>query len=312
MNKPPLPGQTVKQALRARAQDRLHRFTLADGKIRGAIVKAAQMVNEMRVAHQLGILETLILGQAYMGAGLMAMDLKGDHYLRLQVSCSGPVQGLNVEANAYGEVRGHLKQVPIPIDKPMQSFDTSPFFGAGFLSVTKTLEDAKQPFTGQVMLESGNLARDLAAYYLQSEQIPTAFHLSIKFDTQGEVTGAGGLFLQIMPGASEAQCEKIDTLVKALPSLGEAFAENQMVPDLVRSAFNRLSPRLLSEQRVEFFCRCTDKAIERMFLMLPQADLTDLAHNGPFPAEVRCHNCNTCYAFSKSQLQQFLATKKTE
>jgi len=192
-------GDTLKEKLLASAKDRLHKFMLAEGAIRGAIMNGTRMVNEMRTNHELGILETLVLGRAYLGAVLMAADLKSDDRISIKFDCSGPIKGLVVEANAFGEVRGFLKQVPIPLDKPMESFSLSPLFGAGFLSVTKYLEDAKQPFTGQVMLEYGNIAKDLANYYLTSEQVPTAFNLSIKFDTQGRVTGAGGLFLQALP-----------------------------------------------------------------------------------------------------------------
>jgi molecular chaperone Hsp33 len=91
-----------------------------------------------------------------------------------------------VEANAAGEVRGFLKNVPIPIEKTVgRTSILSPFFGAGFLSVTRTLADAKQPFTGRVMMAHGSLAKDLAHYYLTSEQIPTSFSLSVNFDSQG-------------------------------------------------------------------------------------------------------------------------------
>jgi len=192
-------GDTLREKLLASAKDRLHKFLLADGAIRGAIMNGTRMVNEMRANHGLGILETLVLGRAYLGAGLMAADLKGNDRISIKFDCSGPIKGLVAEANAFGEVRGFLKQVPIPIDNPMESFSLSPFFGAGFLSVTKYLEDAKQPFTGQVILKYGNIAKDLANYYLASEQVPTAFNLSIKFDTEGHVTGAGGLFLQALP-----------------------------------------------------------------------------------------------------------------
>ena len=72
------------------------------------------MVNEMRANHELGILETLVLGHAYIAAGLMSASLKGNDRLSLQVDCSGPIKGLVAETNAFGEVRGYLKQVPHP------------------------------------------------------------------------------------------------------------------------------------------------------------------------------------------------------
>ena len=152
MKKRKLYGNTLKEQLIASRRDRLHNFTLAGATIRGVIVHATRMINEMRWNHDLGILETLALGHAYLGGVLMSAGLKGSDCLAINVDCSGPIKGLSVEANAYGEVRGYLKQVPIPVAKPLKSFDLAPFFGAGFLSVTKILENSKHPFVGKVML----------------------------------------------------------------------------------------------------------------------------------------------------------------
>jgi len=169
MKKKKLFGETLKERLLAGARDRLHNFMLADEMIRGVIMNGTRMVNEMRANHALGILETLVLGRAYLGVSLMSANLKGNDRVAVKIECSGPIKGLTVEANAFGEVRGYLSKIPIPIDKPMEDFNLSPFFGAGILSVTKHLQDAKQPFTGQVILKYGNIAKDLAYYYLTSE-----------------------------------------------------------------------------------------------------------------------------------------------
>jgi molecular chaperone Hsp33 len=113
-------GESLKERLLASAKDRLYNFLLADGAIRGAILNGTRMINEMRANHELGILETLVLGRAYLAAGLISANLKGADSTSLKIECSGPIRGLSVEANAFGEVRGFLKNVPIPIDKPMQ------------------------------------------------------------------------------------------------------------------------------------------------------------------------------------------------
>ena len=295
-------GTTKKEQHLASARDRVHRFFLAGGQVRGAILHGTRMVNEMRANHDLGILETLVLGHAYLGAGLLTANLKGSDRIALKIECSGPIKGLEVESNAFGEVRGHLKQVPIPIEKPPESFNLSPFFSAGFIRVTRFLEDAKQPFTGQVEMHYGSIARDLAWYYLMSEQIPTAFNLSVKFDTEGHVTGAGGLFLQAMPEADEAILADLENLVAGLPSIGERFAADVSAPDFVREAFNSHQPEFLADYRVEFMCHCKRDKIENMLMMLPVTDLKDIRDNGPFPLEIKCHHCNTDYLFDKDEL----------
>jgi molecular chaperone Hsp33 len=302
-------GIPLKEQYLARARDRLHNFLLAGGAVRGAVLNGTCMVNEMRANHELGILETVVLGRAYLGIALMAAGLKGNDRVGMQINCSGPVKGLSVEANAYGEVRGYLKRVPIPIDRPLEDFNLSRFFGAGFLSVTRTLQDAKQPFTGQVELLHGNIAQDLAHYYMTSEQIPTAFNLSIQFDKLGEVAGAGGLFLQAMPHAAESLTAELEHRVLGFPSLGEVVAAGKDPVELVRSVFESYSPKWLSSLRVEFMCHCNRERLRNLLTLLPIHDLRDLRDNGPFPMEMRCHNCSTSYTFSREEIEAIYGSR---
>jgi len=290
-------------------KDRLHRFLMADDTIRGAVVNGSQMVRKMRRVHELGILETLVLGHAYMGACLMSAGLKGQDRLCLQVDCSGPIKGLQVEANAAGEVRGYLKNTPIPIEKPLERFDLSPFFGAGFLSVTRTLAGAKRPFTGKVMMAHGSLAKDLAYYHYTSEQIPTAFSLSVKFDNDGRVAGAGGLFLQSMPGADDEMMKAIEGLVVKLPSIGTVLSEGEAPEALVNKYFSGYDPQFIDRRPVGFTCHCNRDQIRNLLTMLPIDELTDIQKDGPFPVNVRCHHCNTRYAFEKVHIDRIVAAR---
>jgi molecular chaperone Hsp33 len=303
MDKKKIYGSTLKEQLIASTRDKRYNFIMADGNIRGVLVHGTRMVNEMRWNHGLGVLETLVLGHAYLAAALMSADLKGNDRLALGVDCSGPIKGLHVESNAFGEVRGYLKQVPIPMDRPLESFNLSPFFGAGFISVTKYLENAKSPFVGKVMMEYGALAKDLALYHLKSEQRPTSFSLSIAFDPDGEVQGAGGMFLQALPGAEEGTLACLENLVQSLPSLGRVVQEEGFPEQWLARTFEELTPRLLDQRGIEFMCHCNRTQIRKMLGMLPAADLADMADNGPFPVEIRCHHCNTTYAFDQPELQ---------
>lgn len=297
-------GDDLKAQLKAASNDRIYSFILAGGKIRGAFVNGTRMIREMRANHELGILETLVLGHAYLGCSLLTANLKGEDRVAIGIECSGPVKGLSVEANACGEVRGYLLRNPIPVDAPLEDFNLSPFFGAGFFTVTKYLEDAKKPFSGQVVLQHGNIAQDLAYYFLTSEQTPTAFDLSVKFDGDGEVKGAGGLFLQVMPGADEDMIEKIEELVKNIPSIGEQMAIGEEPNRLIESWFADYSPQNLADERVEFFCRCSKDAMARYMTMLPEKDLGEMLENGPFPVRISCHNCSTAYDFSRDDMEK--------
>ncbi|MDM8518252.1 Hsp33 family molecular chaperone HslO [Desulfobacterales bacterium HSG16] len=300
----------MKAGLKAGAKDRLQRFLIADGTVRGAVLYSTKMVREMRANHSLGILETLVLGHAYMAAALMTASLKGNDRISLQIDCSGTVKGLVVESNAFGEVRGYLKNTMIPIDKPLENFNLSPFFGAGFLSVTKYLEDAKQPFTGKIPLYHGSIARDLTRYFLDSEQLPTAFHLSIKFDTDGHVIGAGALFLQAMPDADETLAADLENIVGKMPSLGTVFSdETKDAKQVVSENFSRFQFKWVGDYRVEFMCHCNEEKIKAMLMMLPVEDLKDLSENGPFPVKILCHHCNTSYQFDEASVKKIFGIR---
>ena len=295
----------VKAQLKAAANDRLHRFMMADGMIRGAVVNGTRMVKEMQANHELGGLETLVLGQAYIAAALLTANLKSKDRISIHIQCSGPVKGLDVESNVFGEVRGCLKNNVFPLEDLSADAGISALFGAGFLTVTKYLEDAGKPYSGQVMMEFGTLAQDLANYFLQSEQTPTAFNLSVHFDSKGMMTGAGGLFLQAMPGAGDTVIAEVESVVSGLPSLGEAFADGAGVQKLIMGHFENMMPIFLGNHRVEFFCRCTEDRMRGYLSRLPAKDIDDILENGPFPLEIRCHNCNTTYEFNRSDVLEF-------
>lgn len=303
MKKASLPGDTLKQQLKDRARDRVHTFLMADDTVKCAFINGTRMVREMRANFRYGILETLVAGHAYLAGGLLSTTLKGHDRLNLRVDCSGPIKGLTVETNSRGEVRGYLKQTPIPITQPLKDFNLSPFYGSGFLTLTKIQEGLKQPYTGQVMLQYGSLAKDLAHYYFTSEQTPTVFVLSIQFDRLGEVRGAGGLFLQAMPGATDSLIDQLETIVERFPSPGKLMADLESPEMVIHSEFKPFTPRYLAHERVEFFCPCSEEKIGAYMAMLPMDDLRDMAENGPFPIETRCHNCNTLYQYSRETIR---------
>jgi molecular chaperone Hsp33 len=302
-------GESLKEQLIAAQKDRLFRFVLADGTCRGALLHGTRMVNEMQANHQLGPLETLVLGHGYIAGGLMAAGLKGDDRLSIQIKCSGPIKGLVVEANAFGEVRGYLKQVPIPIEKTMETANLSSLWGAGFLTVTRHLRDAKQPFTSQVPLVYSEVALNLANYFLTSEQIPTSFSLSLQFDKKNLVLGAGGLLLQALPGAEPVTITQLEARVRDLPSLGRRFAQGQAPGDFINESFQKFHPNIIGDYRIEFMCHCNEERIRNMLMMLPIADLKDMADNGPFPIEVLCHNCGTPYLLDQDLIRSLYAQR---
>jgi molecular chaperone Hsp33 len=300
-----------KDRIRTASEDQLLHFILEGGTVKGVLCHGTGMIREMRTTHGLGLLETLVLGHAYMGAGMMASGLKSSSdRLLLQIDCSGPIKGVTVESSAGGAVRGYLKQTPIPVAQELADFNLSGFFGAGFLKVTRHLEGAKHPFEGQTLLAYGNVAQDLAYYYKVSEQIPTAFNLSIQFDNAGEVTGAGAMMLQMMPGAGDGVADQLESAIAAAPSLGAYFSGGGNPETMVTDLFRGQSPKVLRRGRLEFYCPCDKDRLRRVLLLLPMTDLKDLRDNGPHPVELRCHNCNSRYAFESHEIHEMVGQRE--
>lgn len=283
--------------------DRREVFLLNNGSVRAVAIQATHMINQMRANFNLGVLETLALGHGYLAGALLASTVKGNDRVQLSIECGGPIKGIYVEAWAVGAVRGYLKQVPIPVETPLESFDLSPFFGPGFLTVTKLLEGNKQPFTGRVMLQHGRIAKDLAEYFMISEQTPTTVVLSIQFDKQGVVVGAGGLFLQKLPGTNDEGLEQVESICSDMPSIGSFLAQGKDMKTYVQETFASVKPEYLSHEQLGFSCPCDRARFAGFLSALPDNEKADILSDGPFPLELSCLNCGTDYTFSKDELE---------
>lgn len=276
---------------------------LADGQLRLTGLSGTTMVNQMRANFSLGLLETYVLGQAYVAAGLMASSVKGNDRIQLNVECGGPIGGIYVESWACGAVRGFIKNNPIPLEKPFEGNDLSLLYGPGFISVTKLLEGSKTPFTGQTMMQYGDLAKDLALYYNESEQTPTMFSLGLNFDGKGRLFGAGGLFIQAMPGCGEAILDSLQKKSSNLPSIGKAISEGKSVKDYINENFAEFGVSDLGSEPLGFSCPCSKEHFRTFLGRLPQAEKDGIIRDDKFPLELACLNCGTKYSFDEAEVK---------
>jgi len=291
-------------------------FLLAEKTVRGVILEGTSLVREMQSRHALGALETMLLGQALLGTALLASTLKGQDEINLRIDCSGPVKGLVVEATATGEVRGYLKQLPIPLSTPLTSFEETnplqPLWGEGFLTITRFMEEGRQPFSSSLALQSGNIATEIATYYRISEQTPTAVHLSVFFDPLGKLAGAGGLLLQAMPGANKNIFATLEQQAQTLPSLGKALAKGHTIEPWLEEQLAPFLPFMLEKRTIRYRCRCDAERMRLLLLHLSLADLEDMRANGPFPVTLTCHFCNQHYPFEQEALAEICREKQAQ
>jgi len=277
-------------------------FLLGDGALRGAFFHGTRFVNQMRAQHSLGLLETMVLGQASLCGALLIPTMKGRDRVIFRYDTNGPAAGFSVEANSEGYVRGFLLQDPIPVEKAPESWDLAPYFGDGNVTLIRFPEGARESVTGSVEIKYRNIARDLTEYFLVSEQTRTAFNSGIQFDREGRVAGAGALFLQTMPGADPDIVEAAERAFAAAPSLGQWFAEGGSREDIIFGLFRGMKPVVALEREIRYDCPCSRERFLAHLRSLGRKELDEMATNGPDPLEVVCHNCGSVYRYPVAEV----------
>lgn len=315
MIKKQIEDKELNEFLQTLEEDKLRIFTMAEGRVRGALFHGTRFVNQLRAQHNLGILETYILGQASLCGALTIPMMKDMEHTAIKFEGNGPAQGYSVEASSTGFVRSFLFNEHIQLDKPLESWDLNPFLGQGTITFSRIHKDDKYPQSSTVEVNSGNIATDFATYFAQSEQINTAFNSSIQFDKQGRVIGAGAMYLQIMPktggtakvgsqvdshaeetSEDEDLLRRVENAFKACPSLGLLYSEKQVdSEDIIIGLFREFSPTISLTRDVIFDCKCNEEYYINYLRTLPKEQIEDIKKNGPDPLEIICRNCGSIY-----------------
>lgn len=303
-------------------EDKLRIFTMAEGRIRGALFHGTRFVNQLRLQHNLGILETYILGQASLCGALTIPMMKDLEHNLIKFECNGPAEGYSVEADSTGYVRGYLYNENIPVTKPLENWDLKEFLGNGTFTFSRVHKDDKFPQNSTIEAEGINIAKDFADYFAQSEQINTAFNSSIQFDKKGRVTGAGAMYIQIMPKTGgtagigsqidshqeedeedEKLIQKVENAFKACPSIGLLYSEKEVdSEDIILGLFREFKPLITMKRDIVYDCPCNKEQYIKYIKSLPKDQLDDIKKNGPDPLEIICRNCNSVYTIPLSDL----------
>jgi len=304
-----LEDPVLKKHLAWLPSDGLTIFTLEGDTIRGVLSSNTAMIAGMRASHGLGLLETMVLGKAYIASSLLSATIKGEDRIVLKVEGNGPAGGYSVECSAGGDVRGRLFESPFALEEPPASLDTASLVGAGTISLTRFMAGRTEPVTGTSALRTGRIAEDLAWYFHLSEQTKSSFTVGLHFDAEGRVAGAGGLFLQALPGAGDEALDRVERLVYGIAPLGETFATGASRMDVCLRSFPFFDYNHLDEKPTRFFCSCSKERLGSYIRSLPVEELEDMAANGPFPMKVTCHNCGSVYEYSQAELAAMAATR---
>lgn len=304
----PITPHDLAAHLETLAPDGITRFSLGREPdhplVLGFLIHGSRTLAQMQANHQLGPIESYLLGKGLLGAGLLAAMLKNEGMITVRVDSASPAEGFAADAmrdpSGAISVRGRLFVNPLP-EEALSLDSARAIFQGGSLTVIRT-EAEKRPFHGSVALRTGDLGKDLTWYFLESEQTHAAVDMGVSLRRDGYVDGAGALLLTAMPGTDDEFLAEVESCMQRLPPLGMWFA-NRGSRDLVLfSTFAGLHVERSEEQSFIFGCPCSHDRFLSRLAALDAAALEHLLSSGPWPLETVCHYCNSKYLIEKEAL----------
>jgi molecular chaperone Hsp33 len=298
------------QDAKLRGGDYLVRGMAANGMVRAFAVTARQTVQAARDAHHTSPVVTAALGRLMMGAQMMgAMMKNADELVTVTMRGDGPMGGMTVTANARGDVKGFANHpnVWLPLNS-LEKLDVGGAIGRGSLTVVHDLPGA-EPYVSQVELASGEVGDDLAAYFLQSDQIPTSVGVGVLVDRDLSVKQAGGFILQLMPGHYEYLVDELEANLASVRSV-TALMEDGMGPsDMLHHLLRGMDYQELDALPVRFHCGCDRERASRVMLALGASELQDMVDKGE-AGEAHCHFCGRRHTFTPEELRDLLESSR--
>ena len=292
--------------------DRLVYGTAADATVRLIAAVTTDTVEEAVRRHQTSPTGSAALGRMLTGAALMGASLKEFDRLTVRIESDGPVGGITVEANNTGDVRGYVRNPEAELPPTADGkFNVRGLVGPGMFYVMREsgfdIGLHHEPYIGSVPITSGEIAEDFAYYFAKSEQIPSAVLLGVLLQkSEPFVRAAGGVLIQMMPGANDHIGTMIEDTVLRAPHLTEVIKEGATPEDLLQLVLGIIDFEILDERPVAFNCTCS---YERAFTMISALGSDEVASmmaedNG---AVMTCGFCNETYRLDNDALELMLS-----
>jgi hsp33 protein len=288
--------------------DQLIRAISKDGFVKATAVSTRGLTERARQIHKTLPVATAALGRTLAAASMMGNALKEDGAsVTLQIKGGGPLGTLLAVSDNQGNVRGTVDHPEV--DLPLRSdgkLDVGTAVGTeGTLTVIRDL-NMKEPYVGSVGLLGGEIAEDLAAYFVESEQIPTACGLGVLVDRDQSVLSAGGYLIQLLPGAGENVIARVEGGVMAAGSVTGLLQENSDPEAMLRKVLSDFEIDVLERSPIEYRCYCSRERMERALISMGPAELKSLIDDQG-EAELTCRFCDNVQHFTREQLEAMLA-----
>ena len=286
--------------------DEIIRAVSADGFVKMQVITARATVQRAQDIHHLTPTTSAALGRTLCAASMLGELMKEDDAsLTIRVQGGGPIGSVIAVSDHEGNVRGVVgdASVDLPL-RPDGKLDVGGAVGRdGMFTVSRDI-GLKEPYIGSTALVSGEIAEDLAAYLVESEQIAAASGLGVLVDTDRSIKAAGGFIVQLRPGAPESLIEKLEDNIFLMDQLTTILAEDG--PEaVVEQVMKDREPEIVERHPVEYRCYCSRDRVRGALGTVGADALKEMIADGK-SIEVSCQFCDAVYSFAAPELQAIL------
>ena len=285
-----------------RDSDYIVRGIAAGGQIRVFAATTRNVVETARQHHEMSPIATVALGRLLTGGAMMGTMMKNDSdVVTIQIKGNGPIGAMTVTADSKGRVKGFVANPQVMLPLKDGKLDIAGALGLGVLSVIKDI-GLREPYVGDTILVTSEIADDLTYYFATSEQVPSSVGLGVLMNKDNTVEQAGGFIIQLMPDAKEETIEKLEARIKEVKSVTQLLEEGMTPEEILEHILGDMGLEILDKTPTEFYCNCSKERVAMAIMSVGKDEIDQMIEEGN-PIEVKCHFCNTAYNFSIDDLK---------
>ena len=290
-------------------KDYIVRATAANNQVRAFAATTKTVVETARQHHNTSPVATAALGRLLTAGAMMGSMMKNEKdMLTLQIKADGPLQGITVTADSAANVKGYVGNPDVMLPPKNGKLDVGGAVGIGLLNVIKDM-GLKEPYVGQTILVTSEIAEDLTYYYANSEQIPSSVGLGVLMEKNNTVKCAGGFIIQLMPFAEEKTIAQIEENLKNVTSVAAMLDKGYTPEQILEELLGNLGVEITDTIPTQFYCNCSKERVEHAVASIGRKDIQEMIDDGK-DIEVKCHFCNSAYNYSVEDLKNILKRSK--